>query len=388
MTQQSRKSVLIIDDETAWLQMYKDILDDEFFLVSASNEEDAQQKIDAQDPPFHVVVTDVRLKDWDEENRGGLDLIYKLRSEYKYTNAVVITGYDTKDTEFQVKELLQAEYMLKAGDDSDSFDYKKFRQRVREAAEDAEQQRSVSIIWILELDYALREKMSTILSHQGNNVRSFATPDDLLQEALKVADRQMHGTLCLNTNLLSEYLDLYEKNRESMPELKIILMADPQTEALIRMIRNHSIENAVMLDSDDFNEAALDAAVRSSLGSAETKYVTVSIEGAENNEPLQQGHTYKLTLGLHKDISPGALPIWLPPKETKTVLRVIVDAPHMTLQPEDRIFWEIPSHSVSSPDCPLEIEITPKASGEATLMIYIEHGEFQLGQLQEKLTVG
>ncbi|MCI5161184.1 MAG: response regulator [Candidatus Electrothrix sp. AX5] len=374
MTQQSRKSVLIIDDEADWLQLYKDILGDEFFLVSASSEEDARQKITAQDPPFHVVVTDVRLEDWNKQNRSGLDLIYKeIRSKGTYTESIVITGYDAEDTALQAKELLQAyAYMLK-GD----FDYKLFRKLVNEAAEKAEQQRCVSKIWILELDDVLREKMTDVLSRQYN-VRSFATSNDFLKEA----NRQMHGTLCLNTNLLSGDLNLLKKIQHDMPELKITLMTDPQTEAIVKAIQNHSIENIVTLDSDEFSEATLDAAVRRSLVSEETKYVTISIEGAENNEPLQQGHTYKLTLKLHKYSRPGELPIWLPPKETKTVLRVIVDAPRMTRQPEDRIFWEIPP-DVDSLSNSL-VEITPRVSGEVTLTIYIEHGEFQLGQLQKK----
>ena len=135
MMQQSKKAVLVIDDDPVWRKLYEDILRGEFALVSASSEEDAGQKIAAQDPPFHVVVTDVRLKDWEKENRGGLNVIFQnIRVKGDYTNTIVITGYDTEDTAFQAKEFLQAyAYLLKTPDVA-AFDYKQFRKLVREAA--------------------------------------------------------------------------------------------------------------------------------------------------------------------------------------------------------------------------------------------------------------
>lgn len=381
MMQQSKKAVLVIDDDPVWRKLYEDILRGEFALVSASSEEDAGQKIAAQDPPFHVVVTDVRLKDWEKENRGGLNVIFQnIRVKGDYTNTIVITGYDTEDTAFQAKEFLQAyAYLLKTPDVA-AFDYKQFRKLVREAAEDAEKKRGISRICIIEENDDLRENMKNVLSRRYT-VQTFATPDDFFNEQ----NKPTQGVVCLNANLLSKNAKVVEQLRQDAPDLKIILMTDPQTAAIIRAIRNHSIEYAISLDADDFNEAQLQEDVRRSLASEETKYAAISIEGLRDDEPLQQGQAYTLTVTLYKDSLPGAIAIWLPQKATRTVLRVIVDAPNMSFRPEDRIFWEIPPYAVLPPDC--RIEIVPQKAGAVTLTVDIEHGEFPLGRIEKRIFV-
>jgi ActR/RegA family two-component response regulator len=138
-----KHSVLIVDDQKNWRELLGDLLKDEFDITYARNLEDALDAIQLQDPPFHVVITDMRLVDEEAGNEDGLKLIEYLNNRGDETKTIVITGYATVDTAVRAGiELNVSGYLKKGKSDGSDFDFGNFQQTVREAAEEAENARN------------------------------------------------------------------------------------------------------------------------------------------------------------------------------------------------------------------------------------------------------
>lgn len=95
MIQKSRRSVLVVDDQESWRDLLCELLEDEFEVERAGNYLEAQEFVLKQKPPFHVVVSDIRLIDRDSKNEDGLRLVEELNRLGDQTKIVVITGYPT-----------------------------------------------------------------------------------------------------------------------------------------------------------------------------------------------------------------------------------------------------------------------------------------------------
>ena len=141
-----RYSVLVVDDQPNWCELLVDLLKEEFDVKSVKDYEDALNVIQSQTSPFHVVVTDMRLKDEVVGNEDGLKLIEYLNRQADETKTILVTGYATVDTAIRAGIRLKVyEYLQKGRSDGSNFDYQKFQQTVRDAANEAEQKHQSSL---------------------------------------------------------------------------------------------------------------------------------------------------------------------------------------------------------------------------------------------------
>ncbi len=137
MQSQTKKTILIVDDEFSWRELFIELLEEEFDVTDVATYTDALAAIQTQNPPFHVIITDIRLEDEDKGNEDGLLLITEIKRAGELTKAIVVTGYHSPRTE------------KRAGDDLDAFAYFEksqlnhihFCQEVLEAANAAEELR-------------------------------------------------------------------------------------------------------------------------------------------------------------------------------------------------------------------------------------------------------
>lgn len=142
-----KPSILVVDDQENWLILLKEILISKFDVTAVSSYEQALKKIASKTPPYHVVITDMRLIDTEKGNEHGLKLIEKLN--HSDTKSVIITGYPTITTMQKAAFGLQvAYYFEKVPSDGEPFNVNEFLNIVHQAARDAEVNRA-NLVFIL-----------------------------------------------------------------------------------------------------------------------------------------------------------------------------------------------------------------------------------------------
>jgi DNA-binding NtrC family response regulator len=132
-------NVVVIEDTPDWRTKLIGYLieEEEYDIKEADNYESASKII--QEQPLDVAIVDIRLVDWDEENEQGMQLLRELDeiADINGTQAVVITGYGTKDRmreafrDHQVVDFIEKQY----------FDPQEFKATVLKAAEKAYRRR-------------------------------------------------------------------------------------------------------------------------------------------------------------------------------------------------------------------------------------------------------
>jgi len=134
---QSRKRpcVLIVDDRKNWLDTLCDLLDsDAYDIETATSYDEAMCKLEQR--AFHVLVADQRLADADEKNIEGILLLDELDKLQDGTQAIIVTGYPTKEA---IKRALRGsrahDYILKHPEEGGPFNIRGYREVVREATD-------------------------------------------------------------------------------------------------------------------------------------------------------------------------------------------------------------------------------------------------------------
>ncbi len=136
-----KPAVLIVDDQSNWRNLFKDLLEDEFEVTLASSfAAAAEALLNSQENPFHVAIIDIRLDDKKSIDEQGLKLAAQLKRVSKHTNIVIVTGYPTIRT---VKEAWQGltafDYIEKWPESGEPLNHEQFLTVVREAANDSQQ---------------------------------------------------------------------------------------------------------------------------------------------------------------------------------------------------------------------------------------------------------
>ena len=86
----NEKSVLVVDDEKAFLVSIKRLLKDPgFFVATAESLEEAMALLNEYE--FNVVITDIRLSN--ATRNEGLELLQYIREFQPHTAVVILTGY-------------------------------------------------------------------------------------------------------------------------------------------------------------------------------------------------------------------------------------------------------------------------------------------------------
>jgi len=136
-----KHSVLVIDDQKNWRELLSEILRDQFDVSTADTYTGALAAIQRQRPPYHVVVTDMRLEDGQPGNEDGLKLLEYLKQHGRGTKTILVTGYATVPTARKALAELDAfDYVEKyPSEGTRKFDFKQFKSTVRKAAEAADE---------------------------------------------------------------------------------------------------------------------------------------------------------------------------------------------------------------------------------------------------------
>lgn len=130
-------SILVVDDQENWRDLLVELLKEDFDVISAKDYEDALNKIKNQNPPFYVIVTDMRLEDDEVGNEDGLKLIEYLDRRGDETKTIVVTGYATVDTAKRALSTLNAfDFLEKRPSNGDKFDTVALKKSVLRAAEE------------------------------------------------------------------------------------------------------------------------------------------------------------------------------------------------------------------------------------------------------------
>jgi DNA-binding response OmpR family regulator len=99
---QSRPSILFVDDETALLRSLKEYFDFRGFEVDCATEmEEAQALVDCRE--YSVLVCDVALKS--VIDAAGLEVISHLRGFSRETKIIILTAIPRPDLSDRVREL-------------------------------------------------------------------------------------------------------------------------------------------------------------------------------------------------------------------------------------------------------------------------------------------
>ena len=132
-------NILVVEDTPDWRTKFVGYLLEagEYDVKEADNYESASKII--QEQPLDVVIVDIRLVDWDEENEQGMQLLRELDeiADINGTQALIITGYGTKERmrrafrDHQVVDFIEKQ----------RFDPQNFKATVLEAAEKAHRRR-------------------------------------------------------------------------------------------------------------------------------------------------------------------------------------------------------------------------------------------------------
>lgn len=147
-------TLLVVDDQANWRDLLVEMLKEKeaFNIMCAGSYDEALKLIRRQQPPFHVIITDLRLRDDEQSNEEGLRLIDELSRSGSQTNSIVITGYPTVGSARRAFAQFQAyDYFEKHPSDGSPFDVAAFQSCVLRAAEDAERKRPRSLHLVVEI---------------------------------------------------------------------------------------------------------------------------------------------------------------------------------------------------------------------------------------------
>lgn len=152
-----KQSVLIVDDQKNWRDLLKEILEDHFDVASAESYPEALDVISKKVSPFHVVVTDMRLKDKEPGNEDGVKLIEYLYDQRDKTKTILLTGYPNVATAKKTLKLAAHDYLEKHPADGSEFNPDEFRKNVKKAADEAEKNRNHLVFVLMPFDKTYKE---------------------------------------------------------------------------------------------------------------------------------------------------------------------------------------------------------------------------------------
>jgi DNA-binding NtrC family response regulator len=93
----------------------------------------------AQTKDLDLAILDIRLMETDESNEDGLRLLAEIHEGRDFTKVIMITGHGTMETQRKAFRAFHAFDFFR----KEQFDSEEFRQTVREAVEQAAQERQV-----------------------------------------------------------------------------------------------------------------------------------------------------------------------------------------------------------------------------------------------------
>ncbi len=388
-------SVLVIDDQANWRELLVELLSDEFYVTSAKDYEGALKAIQNQNPPFHVVVTDIRLIDEEVGNEDGLKLIEYLNKRGDETRTIVVTGYATLGTAKRALSALDAyDYLEKRPSDGSSFNITEFQAIVHRAAEDVEEKRPNGFadipykVLVLESDSDRRSKLEDALRKDGYQVTALENAEKL-EYPPYTTDRDYALTL-VDESLTTDIV--FEKLQRLSPKGKIIIITSHDVGKIMDAMREHPVLTVLAMPDGQLNDGDLRDMLHEALANGSRKYVSAQINYPNQLEQVITkgivGQTYHINLSVQDNPSENAVGINLAlqgSKKGKIRLRLSVHAKGIKIKPETERYWDIPL----STECPQPCHflITPENVGHNDITIEIVQENRWLGRIQMKLDV-
>ncbi len=388
-------SVLVIDDQSNWRELLIDLLHDQFDVKSANDYEGALEVIQNQSPPFHVVVTDMRLKDEKVGNEDGLKLIEYLNKRGDETKTIVVTGYATLDTARRALSTLATyDYLEKLPSDGSSFNIQQFQQIVYRAAQEAEGKRPRGFtdisynVLVLEPARVQRSKLEGVLRKDGYQVTALESFNEL--EGLSNSADKDYVLILLSESLATD--EIFEKLQRLCPIGKIIILTLHDVSKIMGAMREYPVLTAFAMPDGELNDKDLRDVLHRVLANGARKYISAQINYPNQPEQVIRkgmiGQTYHVNISIQDTPSENAVGIYLVPqgnKKGKIKLRLSVRAKGIKVEPETERYWDIPL-STERPQ-PCNFSITPENIGHKDIIIEIDQENRWLGRLQMKLYV-
>jgi len=396
MNSAKKYSVLAIDDQLNWRELLVDLLADEFEVKSADGYDSALEIIRDQVPPFHVVVTDMRLEDEEVGNEDGLKLIEFLNKRGDETNTIVVTGYATLDTAKRALSALNAyDYLEKRPSDGSLFNIAEFRSVVYRAAEEAEEKRPKGFtdisydILVLEPNLEWRSKLENISRKEGYRVTAVESVEMI--ERFPNAIGKDYVLILVSESLANG--DVFEKLQRLFPKGKIIIITSYDISNIMDAMREYPVITAIAMPNGELNDNSIRDAIHGALANGSRKYVFAQISDPDHPEqPVAKGivgQTYHINLSIQDNPSGNTVGVYLAPQGNKrgraVKLHLYAHAKGLKVGPEVERYWDIP-FSTERPK-PCNFLVTPGKIGQSDILIEIDQDNRFLGRIQIKFDV-
>jgi ActR/RegA family two-component response regulator len=392
--------VLIVDDQENWRDQLADLLDDDDLAVTkvATLKEAWDAVFQKKDPPFHVVVTDIRLKDYEKGNEDGMRLTEMLNRLGDATKVIVVTGFPTLATaKRSIGHLAAYDYLEKVPENGTPFDADGFHDLVRRAAEAAERERpdgfTLPRLWVLLIDGEAnwRKKMVELLKDRLYDVDVIENADCLAERLEK--DKKVYHLVIFHEIVSRDQKDFFGTLEQYLPDVKKIMFTDQDIEPVVRLMQEKVILNVFAVRDGWHNKPAFEETLRRAFVPEATRYAFVRIFDTDSPEqpfpemkPLLVGHKYHLELVLQNARQPGAVAVWLLPKAEKRSVsfRVFIYAPNMVLDPDSGAYWKI---AASGQIRPFVMDVIPQAPGTVPITIELEQDNGWAWRLTRQIVV-
>lgn len=388
MSRAKKRTALVVDDQPMWRDLLVECLEDRFDVASAPDYESALDRVLKQDPPFHVVVTDIRLVDEERGNEDGLRLASELRRLGDRTQVVVVTGYPTVETAKRALGKLKAyDYLEKAPESGEAFEPENYLRTVEQAAELAEQLRpehtlrSRQGVLVVEGDETWRLRLAETLRSDGYEVRELDDPANL---GSVLGNRDHPVGLVVVDEAFATPGFLAELQKQ-LPDVKFILLSLQDMNGLMETMENFPVLNVLPLRPENFRLGRFRESVHRAFAAEAIKYVSASFEPPAGESEVRAGVAFQLTLRLEEERVPGAISIWLPPQAIRQggIIKVFTFAPKFKLQ-ESESHWRIPA---SGHPAPLALEMVALEVGEWICSVELEQDYRWLGRIERHILV-
>ena len=134
----SKRKILIVDDDAEYLKSLTSILKRDFFIIAASSPKDARNLL-LSSPDLALL--DIRLDESDLNNREGIEILKFVKNEIPTVPVVMMTAFGDIDLAVEAMRLGAADFIQKA-----KIDIREFRKVIENALDKSKLERKVSLL--------------------------------------------------------------------------------------------------------------------------------------------------------------------------------------------------------------------------------------------------
>lgn len=381
-------SLLIVDDQPNWRMLLTELIQDgldEFALTSVGSYEEAIQVISARIPPFHVVITDLRLKDKEPGNEDGLKLIEELNRLGDTTKTILITGYPTvKSAKRALAKFNAYDYLEKHPSDGTSFDVAALLRSVQKAAKEAEQHRPNGFtgtdkrILLIESDDVWKENILGILHHYHYDVDCFSEFSNVQEKLAQT--KKLYDLVLVNDFLLHKNISFLDLLNDTQSWAGVVVLDHGSNLDYQELLRSYALMDIFNLkdylgatsDRTGFNGIKFLKRMHKLLAKSKHLVIEVVCPGSEvvpfsSDLVLKSKETYQLNLYLQDRATENSRQISPDPTED---IQGFLFAEHMTIETESQWTWNIGGSGDQMPS----LAISPQESGAKKILLEVSQG--------------